>query len=61
MATADALLEGFRPGVMERLGPGPEPMLALALAELGYDAAEIDRLASAGAFGNPAPVAAVSP
>ena len=26
---ADALIEGFRPGVMERLGLGPEPMLAL--------------------------------
>lgn len=25
---ADALLEGFRPGVMERLGLGPEPCLA---------------------------------
>jgi alpha-methylacyl-CoA racemase len=25
---ADALLEGFRPGVMERLGLGPEPALA---------------------------------
>ena len=25
---ADALLEGFRPGVMERLGLGPEPLLA---------------------------------
>ncbi len=25
---ADALIEGFRPGVMERLGLGPEPMLA---------------------------------
>ena len=24
---ADALLEGFRPGVMERLGLGPEPCL----------------------------------
>lgn len=31
------------------------------LAELGYNAAEIDRLASAGAFGTPTPVAAVSP
>ncbi len=27
-ARADALVEGFRPGVMERLGLGPEPMLA---------------------------------
>jgi alpha-methylacyl-CoA racemase len=27
-AKADALIEGFRPGVMERLGLGPEPMLA---------------------------------
>jgi alpha-methylacyl-CoA racemase len=26
--TADALIEGFRPGVMERLGLGPEPCLA---------------------------------
>ena len=26
---ADALIEGFRPGVMERLGLGPEAMLAL--------------------------------
>jgi alpha-methylacyl-CoA racemase len=25
--TADAVLEGFRPGVMERLGLGPQPML----------------------------------
>lgn len=25
---ADAVLEGFRPGVMERLGLGPEPLLA---------------------------------
>jgi alpha-methylacyl-CoA racemase len=28
IAGADALLEGFRPGVMERLGLGPEPCLA---------------------------------
>jgi alpha-methylacyl-CoA racemase len=28
IAGADALLEGFRPGVMERLGLGPEPMIA---------------------------------
>ncbi|HTV70420.1 MAG TPA: CaiB/BaiF CoA-transferase family protein [Rhizobiaceae bacterium] len=28
VAHADALLEGFRPGVMERLGLGPEPLLA---------------------------------
>ncbi|MEN9545225.1 MAG: hypothetical protein RLZZ598_2058 [Pseudomonadota bacterium] len=28
MAKADALIEGFRPGVMERLGLGPEPCLA---------------------------------
>ena len=27
-ATADGLIEGFRPGVMERLGLGPEPLLA---------------------------------
>lgn len=27
VGTADALLEGFRPGVMERLGLGPEPCL----------------------------------
>jgi alpha-methylacyl-CoA racemase len=27
-AGADALIEGFRPGVMERLGVGPEPCLA---------------------------------
>ncbi len=26
--TADGLIEGFRPGVMERLGLGPEPCLA---------------------------------
>ena len=26
--TADILIEGFRPGVMERLGLGPEPVLA---------------------------------
>jgi alpha-methylacyl-CoA racemase len=28
IAHADALIEGFRPGVMERLGLGPEPLLA---------------------------------
>ncbi|MBK5911865.1 carnitine dehydratase [Rhodothalassium salexigens] len=28
IAEADALVEGFRPGVMERLGLGPEPCLA---------------------------------
>ncbi len=28
IARADALVEGFRPGVMERLGLGPEPCLA---------------------------------
>ena len=28
LGTADALIEGFRPGVMERLGLGPEPCLA---------------------------------
>ncbi len=28
LATADALIEGFRPGTMERLGLGPEPVLA---------------------------------
>ncbi|MCA0244825.1 MAG: CoA transferase [Proteobacteria bacterium] len=28
IAHADALIEGFRPGVMERLGLGPEPCLA---------------------------------
>lgn len=27
IAAADVLVEGFRPGVMERLGLGPEPML----------------------------------
>lgn len=26
--TADGLIEGFRPGVMERLGLGPEPLIA---------------------------------
>jgi len=29
VANADALIEGFRPGVMERLGLGPEPCLAI--------------------------------
>lgn len=29
VASADALIEGFRPGVMERLGLGPEDCLAL--------------------------------
>ena len=29
IATADGLIEGFRPGVMERLGLGPEEMKAL--------------------------------
>jgi alpha-methylacyl-CoA racemase len=29
VAEADALIEGFRPGVMERLGLGPEPCLAV--------------------------------
>ena len=28
VAAADALIEGFRPGVMERLGLGPEPCIA---------------------------------
>jgi alpha-methylacyl-CoA racemase len=28
-ATADALIEGFRPGVMERLGLGPDQLLAV--------------------------------
>ena len=28
IARADGLIEGFRPGVMERLGLGPEPCLA---------------------------------
>ena len=28
LESADALIEGFRPGVMERLGLGPEPVLA---------------------------------
>ena len=28
LATADGLIEGFRPGVMERLGLGPDPCLA---------------------------------
>lgn len=28
IASADGLIEGFRPGVMERLGLGPEPLLA---------------------------------
>src|SRR5580692_10664499 len=27
LASADALIEGFRPGVMERLGLGPDPVL----------------------------------
>lgn len=27
--SADGIIEGFRPGVMERLGLGPEPLLAL--------------------------------
>src|SRR3954462_5481013 len=27
-ATCDALIEGYRPGVMERRGLGPEPLLA---------------------------------
>ena len=27
-ASADALVEGFRPGVMERLGLGPEPLMS---------------------------------
>jgi alpha-methylacyl-CoA racemase len=30
IATADILIEGFRPGVMERLGLGPEPCLRRA-------------------------------
>jgi alpha-methylacyl-CoA racemase len=29
VAGADALMEGFRPGVMERLGLGPEPLLRI--------------------------------
>ena len=29
VASADGLVEGFRPGVMERLGLGPEPLIAL--------------------------------
>ena len=29
LATADVLVEGFRPGVMEKLGLGPEPCAAL--------------------------------
>ena len=28
LANADALIEGFRPGVMERLGLGPDIVLA---------------------------------
>ncbi len=28
IAAADALIEGFRPGVMERLGLGPDPVMA---------------------------------
>lgn len=28
IAAADVLIEGYRPGVMERLGLGPEPMIA---------------------------------
>ena len=31
VAEADALLEGYRPGTMERIGLGPEPLLALNL------------------------------
>jgi alpha-methylacyl-CoA racemase len=34
-ASADVLVEGFRPGVMERLGLGPEPLMA-ANARLIY-------------------------
>ena len=38
---ADALIEGFRPGVMERLGLGPEPLLEHnpRLVRLGPDRA----------------------
>jgi alpha-methylacyl-CoA racemase len=55
---ADALIEGFRPGVMERLGVGPEvclarnPRLAGALAHFGRrDEAPVPPLNMVGDFG----------
>ena len=49
---ADALIEGFRPGVMERLGIGPGPFAAMLLADMG---AEVIRVERAQAVRGPAP------